>query len=113
MPLLLCLWLSFSSLALESSPSYTDTNSVQALRFLQAAAGKNPKHLTDPELAEWVRARFALIALLRLEGKNAEAIEAFENCGKLCAKHGPSGEWKALKVWGCLKKKNADPCRGK
>jgi|GEM_PF-4557503 len=107
----LALLLSLSALAQESVPSYTDTNSVQALRNLEQIAGKNPKKLPDAELVEWVRARFAWIALLRLEGKIPEALKVFEGCEAYCVKHGPSEEWKALRAWGCGKSKAASPCR--
>ncbi len=95
----------------ESTTPITDTNSVQALRNIEAIAGKSPVKLNDPELGEWVRARFAWVALLRLEGKTEQARRVFEGCGTYCAKHGPSSEWKALKAWGCGRKSQAEPCK--
>lgn len=95
----------------EAPPPYTDMNSVQALRNLERITEKGPKGLPEAELAEWVRARFARIALLRLEGKTGEALKVFTGCAKVCEKHGPSEEWKALKEWGCTRVKGAEPCR--
>ncbi len=106
---LLAVVFSFSSDAGDSLP-YTDTNSVQALRNLEKISEKNPEKMKDLELGEWVRARFAWIALLRLEGKEEEARKVFSGCSSYCAKHGPSGEWAALKAWGCGKKKKIAPC---
>lgn len=111
MSVLLTLLLTFAAFGQESALPYTDTNSVQALRNLKQIAGKSPKKLPEPELVEWVRARFAWIALLRLEGKVQDALKVFEGCESYCAKHGPSEEWKALRDWGCGKKKAAPPCR--
>jgi hypothetical protein len=111
MLLFLGLLLGTPSFAQDPPPSYTDRNSVQAARHLEAWASRQPEKLSETERGEWVRARFAWIALLRLEGKVPEALAAFEGCGTYCAKHGPSEEWKALKAWGCGKKKNAKPCK--
>lgn len=105
------LWLALLFLGLpaaaaeEASPSYTDLNSVQALRNLEKLTNRPVKGLPESELVEWVRARFARIALLRLEGRPAEALAVFEGCAKLCEKHGPTEEWKALKAWAERKKK--------
>lgn len=86
-------------------PVYTDLNSVQALRNLEKITEKSTKGLPESELVVWVRARFARIALLRLEGRPEEALAVFEGCVKLCEKHGPTEEWKALKEWAGRKKK--------
>jgi hypothetical protein len=102
--------LSVAFAAEEPAPSYTDTNSVQALRTLEKITERSSKGLPDEELVEWVRARFARIALLRLEGRADEALAVFAGCAKVCERHGSSEEWKALKAWGCGKKKGAAPC---
>lgn len=110
-PLFAFLFLSAAFAAEEPAPSYTDTNSVQALRTLEKITERSTKGLPDAELVEWVKARFARIALLRLEGRADEALAVFAGCAKVCEKHGSSEEWKALKAWGCgKKKKNAAPC---
>jgi len=57
-------------------PPYTDTNSEVALRNLSAISAKDPGALSDSEGVEWVRARFAWIALLRLEGDERAQGEA-------------------------------------
>lgn len=104
-------FLSAAFAAEEPAPTFTDTNSVQALRTLEKLTERSPKGLPDSELVEWVRARFARIALLRLEGRADEALKVFGGCAKVCEKHGSSEEWKALKSWGCRKNKGAAPCR--
>lgn len=91
--------------------TFTETNSVQALRNLEAIGKNDPAKMKEPELVEWVRGRFAWIALLRLEGREKEAAEVFAGCAAYCARHGRSAEWKALKEWGCRKKKTAEPCK--
>lgn len=107
----LSLILALPALAAEEPlPSYTDMNSVQALRNLEKITERPARGLSEAELMEWVRARFARIALLRLEGRTEEALGAFGGCGKLCEKHGPAEEWKTLKAWGCGKRKGAEPC---
>ena len=95
----------------EVVPSYTGTNSVQAKRVLEKLCARDASALSEAEGVEWVRGRFAWVALLRLEGKEDEALKVFEGCGSYCAKWGPSGEWAALRKWGCGKRKNAIPCR--
>jgi len=117
-------WLGFLGTALAAGPvpggsgvdvppPYTDTTSSQALRNLEKIGARDPAHLSEAEGVEWVRARFALVALLRLQGKEPEALEAFAGCKSYCAKWGPSSEWEALKKWGCHspRRKDAAPCR--
>ena len=94
----------------EQAPSYTDTNSVEALRNLRKIDTKDPAKLSEAELVEWVRARFAWIALLRLQGKEKDALEVFAQSRRWCEKHGPSGEWRALKSWGCKRDSGLGPC---
>ncbi len=89
--------------AQENVFSYTDTNSVRALRILAKITAKDPATLSETEGAEWARARFAEIALLRLEGKVKEAAELFAGCGIYCEMWGALNEWPSLKAWGCSK----------
>ncbi len=107
------LWLAPVGLAESAEPllTYTDTNSVQAKRNLEKIAGKDPATLNEAEGAEWARARFAWIALLRLEGKEKEARTVFSGCKKFCEKWGPEKEWPALKAWGCAREKSAESCK--
>jgi hypothetical protein len=87
----------------ESPPAYTDTSSAEALRNMRKIGARDPATLSEAEAVEWVRSRFAWVALLRLQGKDAEALAVFEGCRSYCGKWGPSGEWAALKKWGCAK----------
>jgi hypothetical protein len=73
----------------EPLPPYTDMNSVQALRNLEKITERSTKGMPELELSEFVRARFARIALLRLEGRSADAIAFAESMdrqrnGKRC-----------------------------
>ena len=86
-------------------PPYTDTNSEVALRNLSAISAKDPGALSDSEGVEWVRARFAWIALLRLEGDEPAALAVFSGCKEACGKWGSTSEWAALKKWGCAREK--------
>ncbi|HEY8280481.1 MAG TPA: hypothetical protein VIH99_12705 [Bdellovibrionota bacterium] len=90
---------------------YTDTNSVQALRNLEALSSRNPAKLGEAEGVEWAKAMFARIALLRLEGKEDRAAEVIAGCGPYCGKWGPGKEWPALKKWGCGRKKAPGFCQ--
>ena len=96
----------------DSPPSYTDVSSAEALRTLEKLCARDPAALRDDEGVEWAKARFAMVALLRLQGKDKEAMDAFAGCGSYCRKWGSSAEWKALRKWGCAKKKDAIPCLG-
>ncbi|MGZ3657946.1 MAG: hypothetical protein ACXVB9_10480 [Bdellovibrionota bacterium] len=87
------------------APPYTDTNSEQALRNMRLICSRDPSALSEAEGVEWVRARFAWVALLRLQNKDKEAVEVFAGCTKVCEKWGPSSEWAALKKWGCARKR--------
>lgn len=94
-----------------SSSPYVNTLSVEAERGLSRVAGKDPKKLeSDADRAEWARARLAWISLARLQGREKDALKLFEECEKVCEKFGPAEEWKAVKAWGCAKKKGAHPC---
>jgi hypothetical protein len=84
---------------------YTDTNSEVALRNLRTIGERDPASLSEAEGVEWVRARFAWVALLRLQGNEKGALAVFAGCGDACGKWGPSSEWAALKKWGCERKK--------
>lgn len=110
-----CLFLLFfAGIGLASAETplpYTDTNSVQALRNLEKISAKDPKKCSEAEGAEWARARFAWIALLRLEGKEKQALNVFSGCGKFCEKWGPEKEWPALKAWGCARIKDKEICK--
>jgi hypothetical protein len=95
----------FVALALAAGPlTYTDMSSEQALRNLSTIGSRDPTALSDAEGVEWVRARFAWVALLRLQGNESKALEVFAGCGKWCGKWGSSSEWAALKSWGCGKR---------
>lgn len=94
------------ALALAAAPPpYTDTNSEVALRNLSVIGAKDPATLSEAEGVEWVRARFAWIALLRLQGNEPAAVAVFAGCKDACAKWGPTSEWAALKKWGCAREK--------
>lgn len=109
------LWL--SALAAFAGPdmplSYTDTTSARALQNMATIGARDPAKLSESEKGEWVRSRFAWVALLRLQGKVPEAEDVFAGCGVYCAKFGPSAEWEALRKWGCARRKKAPVCAGK
>lgn len=111
------IWLSllFPLIGSSSEPSlaYTDTNSVQARRNLEKILLGNPASLSEVEGVEWVRARFALVALLRLQGNEKEALKVFRLCDVYCERWGPPTEWVALRRWGCGQAKDAEFCRKK
>ena len=107
----LALIFSFTAHAVDSPLVYTDTNSVQARRNLEKILARDPRLIPEAEGVEWVRARFALIALLRLQGKESEALGVFEKCEEFCKKWGPTVEWDALVLWGCDRLKKAAVCR--
>ncbi len=90
---------------------YTNTESERALRNMQKIGAKDPSGLNDTDGEEWVRSRFAWVALLRLEGKDEEAADVFAGCGTYCGKWGPSLEWGGLKKWGCARRPDSVPCR--
>lgn len=93
-----------------SSPLSGNELSTKAAAALEATASRDPKSLSDVELAEWANARITWIALKRLQGREAEALEIFSGCAGYCEKHGPEAEWRAQKAWGCQKKREANPC---
>jgi hypothetical protein len=68
---------------------------------MRVIGARDPARLSDAESVEWVRSRFAWVALLRLQGKDDEALEVFEGCRSYCKRWGPSGEWEALRKWAC------------
>ncbi len=106
------LFLLFGTLAFaEQAPNYTDLNSVQARQAMEKLIAKDPAQLPEAERGEWARARFALVALLRMQGKDSEAVAVFSGCGITCEKWGPQNEWAPLKKWGCTKNKTAKPCK--
>jgi hypothetical protein len=91
--------------------SYLNTGSFEAKKNLSRILAANPLHLpTDAERAEWAKARLAAISLARLQAREADAIQLFEGCGTWCGKYGPEAEWRAVKAWGCQKKREAKPC---
>jgi len=91
-------------------PSYTDMPSATSLRNLKKIGARDPAALGEAEKIEWVRARFAWVGLLRLQGKGDEALRVFDGCGLTCENWGPAAEWAALKKWGCARNKDAAPC---
>lgn len=97
--------------AAETPPPYTDTSSVEALRNMRKIGARDPAKLSDAEAVEWVRSRFAWIALLRLEGKDKEALGVFEGCRSYCGRWGPGAEWSAIRKWGCGRRPKSGPCR--
>lgn len=103
--------LSFAATGGGDALNYTDTNSVQAARNLKQLTSQDPKTLREEEGVVWARARFAWVALLRLEGKDKEAEAVFAGCGNgkvnFCKKWGPEKEWKKMKAWGCARVKTA------
>lgn len=91
--------------------SYLNANAWDAQKITAGVISADPKTLpTTVEKAEWVRARLAAIALARLQAKEDEALKLFEGCGQTCEKHGRGAEWKAVKAWGCQKKRDTDVC---
>lgn len=109
----LCLLLALSARASAAEPPlpYTDTTSERALHNMQKLGAKDPRTLSAEDGIEWVRSRFAWVALLRLEGKDQEAADVFAGCGNTCAKLGSSSEWGALKKWGCARRPDSVPCQ--
>ena len=90
---------------------YTDLPSETALRNLEKIGARDPAKLPEAEASEWVRSRFAWVALLRMQGREKEALEVFGGCKGYCAKLGSQAEWAALRRWACGKKTKAEPCR--
>jgi hypothetical protein len=107
------LWLCIAAIADSGPVSYTNVPSERALHIFQKMGSRDPKILSESEKVEWVRSRLAWIALLRLQGKENDALEAFTGCDSWCGKLAPSLEWGALKRWGCARKPDSGPCNEK
>ena len=93
--------------------NYLNTSSFAARKNLEKILSANPDELpTDAERIGWARARLAAISLARLQGRELDARKLFVGCGEWCEKYGPEAEWKAVKAWGCEKKREAEliPC---
>jgi hypothetical protein len=106
--LLLSILLAGAATAEKASPDaspYVNARSVEAERVLRRIAGEEPASLkNDEERTKWASARLAWISLARLQGRDEEALKIFGGCAELCGKHGPAGEWKAARAWGCARK---------
>jgi hypothetical protein len=91
--------------------SYLNANAWDAQKITSGIIAADPKALpTDYEKVEWVKARLAAISLARLQAKEDEAMKLFEDCGQTCEKYGSESEWKAVKDWGCQKKRDTKMC---
>lgn len=111
---LAAIFLAFGACALAEEPTYLNAFSVDAMAAAQKIASRPVAQLkTDTEKLDWARARLAWIALLRLQGREEDALRVFSGCAKLCQKHGPEQEWAAVRAWGCGQKKEALPCASK
>lgn len=106
------MWIILISLPVwAANKSYTDVNSIEAERAMKGIVSVPYTALTtEADQVEWVKARIAWIALERLRGREAKALEIFEGCENFCEKHAADKEWSSLKAWGCSKKKEAKIC---
>lgn len=94
----------------QEPPVYVNNLSAEAQRAMEKISTRDPKALSEAELVEWARARLAWVALLRLQGREKDALQVFGGCAEFCEKFGPEREWAAAKSWGCPKKREAKPC---
>lgn len=94
--------------------TYLNASAWDAQKITGGIIAADPAHLpTTAERIEWVNARLAAIALARLQGKESDALTLFDGCGSYCEKFGNGEEWKAVKAWGCAKKRDTSVCPGK
>ena len=104
---LFCLiWVAIAAAAGHEEPTYLNVNAWEAQKTTAEIIAVDPAHLTTAaEKIDWARARLAAIALDRLQGKEAEALQLYAGCAKICEKYGEAAEWKGVKGWAEAKKK--------
>ena len=90
---------------------YLNAVSVQAEKQMQQLASRDPAKLSQNEKIDWARARMAWVDLLRLQGRDEEALQVFAGCLGYCEKFGGEKEWKPMLAWGCGKKPDSKPCK--
>lgn len=91
--------------------TYLNANAWEAQKITAGIIAADPGQLgTEAEKIEWARARLAAISLARLQAREEEALKLFLGCGKVCEKYGKESEWKAVKAWGCQKKRDTSVC---
>jgi hypothetical protein len=104
------LFLSFRPGFAAEERTYLNEQAWDAQRITAGIIATDPQTLSESEKSEWVRARLAAIPLARLQSKEDEALRLFAGCGVYCGKYGREAEWKAVKAWGCQKKRDIRLC---
>ncbi len=65
---------------------------------------------TEGDRRNFSKAILAKTALLRLQGRESEALKILEKCDQRCQKYGSAEEWAGIKDWACDKNSMSFSC---
>ncbi len=65
---------------------------------------------SEGEKRSFATASLAKIALLRLQGREQEALQVFRKCDGSCRKFGSVKEWDSVNLWACSKEEKSASC---
>jgi hypothetical protein len=109
--ILLLLLLGFARAEAQEEPIFVNRMVTEAEKsmnsYLQTPFAEQK---TEGDRHNFSKAILAKTALLRLQGREAEAVKVLEKCDQKCQKYGSAEEWTGVRDWACAKSVKSFSC---